>query len=390
MIPKKPIEYHNWGCGRFFKKLVLGMLLHFVVMPARAQWQPGGIPIHNHTGPNDGGQLSNLNVLGYVKTPEIIADTVTFSSSTFDNITVQNVANIANIQPGITAEGSSYNRFFAPSGYPGVDNLFYDGSGNYIWGFPEVFSTQAYAVEGGQPNFTKWYFHNDSQDFETPYLMVDDSATIAGNASVRGNSFSVGGSTLVVTQGNVGIATDNPSQSLEVNGKIKSDANGGNLIFNADSGYEWWTGAYTDLISYQITHREIASPNNYSTDFAITTAGNVGIGTASPGAPLEVSGANGSGVGLIVDSSATVKQTLSIGLVNIQSEASSSSTCQAYCPTNTVALGGGCSDTVLSSNPLLTSTSNGPTGQLNNAWNCDFTLSSGNCYATVICARLGP
>lgn len=76
---------------------------------ARAQYQPGGgIPVHNHTGPSDGGVLSNLNVLysvkvstyyggpGVVITSTGIAGTSTlpenfFSSGTFTSVTTATI-----------------------------------------------------------------------------------------------------------------------------------------------------------------------------------------------------------------------------------------------------------------------------------------------------------
>lgn len=51
------------------KKITIGFLAAWAIMSASlfAQWQPGTLIAHNHTGPNDGGILSNLNVLGTVQ-----------------------------------------------------------------------------------------------------------------------------------------------------------------------------------------------------------------------------------------------------------------------------------------------------------------------------------
>ena len=108
--------------------------------------------------------------------------------------------------------------------------------------------------------------------------------------------YSTGSSTLGVpvsailqNAGNVGIGIDNPVRRLEVNGAIKSYSAGGNLIFNSDSGYEWWTGSWNDFVSYQVTRRKISDGEGTS-HLTINTSGNVGIGTITPSTKLDVNG----------------------------------------------------------------------------------------------------
>ena len=87
--------------------------------------------------------------------------------------------------------------------------------------------------------------------------------TLSGSTlTVTGNAFSVGGSTLVVKEGNVGIGTTAPGAKLEVK----------------ESGTETYTLA-------------IGTSTTSSTyDVVVTTFGNVGIGTKTPGVKLEVAG----------------------------------------------------------------------------------------------------
>jgi hypothetical protein len=142
-----------------------------------------------------------------------------------------------------------------------------------------------------QTSYANWSFPQITVDTETINNLISGSSeTLSGTLGVSGAS---------------SLASATLSGTLDVNGHIKSDANGGNLIFNADSGYEWWTGAYTDLISYQITHRDIAT-GDFSTYVDVSTAGYVGIGKTNPNAPLEISGINSSGVGLQVDSTVSI------------------------------------------------------------------------------------
>ena len=92
----------------------------------------------------------------------------------------------------------------------------------------------------------------------------------------------------VTREGNVGIGTTSPAYKLEVIGTLKSSSAGGNLIFNADSGNEWWTGSWDDLVSYQITRRNNSSGIGASY-LTISTSGDVGIGSSSPSAKLSIS-----------------------------------------------------------------------------------------------------
>ena len=85
------------------------------------------------------------------------------------------------------------------------------------------------------------------------------------------------------TGGNVGIGTTSPSEKLEVNGNV--DVNGGVYVSGVNS-FVWNNTANSNL----------RFGANGSEKMRITSAGNVGIGTTSPSAKLQIDSTSGWGV----------------------------------------------------------------------------------------------
>src|SRR5262249_37291399 len=113
----------------------------------------------------------------------------------------------------------------------------------------------------------------------------------------------IGDSAIYESTGNVGIGTMTPSTKLEVNGtvqmqgvKLPTGANNGYVLTSDASGVGTWqpTGGSGGGINGSGTVNSIPKFCGATTleDSAIseTSTGNIGIGTSTPGATLEVNG----------------------------------------------------------------------------------------------------
>ena len=119
--------------------------------------------------------------------------------------------------------------------------------------------------------------------------------------TVAGNAFSVGGSTLSVNGGFVGVGTDSPSERLEVNGYMKLS----NGYLRLDSGYGLMAGGSLSLLLYNdylmlnnggpgalkvtaagdLSHAGVLTSSGTGANYF---AGTVGIATRAPQAALDV------------------------------------------------------------------------------------------------------
>jgi len=122
-----------------------------------------------------------------------------------------------------------------------------------------------------------YYLYNSSMGFRGAFYDNGSATSIYGDGN---------GSTPVINinSDNVGIGTTTPSEKLQVEGNIKLNSTLPKIQFtdtNNDSDFH---------IANNNGVLEIADTSNQEERFAITTAGNVGIGTTTPTQKLEVDG----------------------------------------------------------------------------------------------------
>lgn len=110
------------------------------------------------------------------------------------------------------------------------------------------------------------------------YLLIGGQEIVTGTSTIKGNAFSVGGSTFAVTNGQVGIGTNSPAYNLHIRGSIPAialgDTAGGGATWVMSSGNSA-TGNF-DIIQSAVSNRFSILGSN----------GNVGIGTVIPSSIL--------------------------------------------------------------------------------------------------------
>lgn len=114
--------------------------------------------------------------------------------------------------------------------------------------------------------------------------------TNSSTETIKGNAFSVGGSTFVVSGGNVGIGTTNPTSLLYVNQGSIAVAPSGTAFLTTTNGQVSGTLSINSTVMDFADNLDITLSPGSSEKVRLKNNGNVGIGTTSPSTTLQVVG----------------------------------------------------------------------------------------------------
>lgn len=122
------------------------------------------------------------------------------------------------------------------------------------------------------------------QAVPTPPGLINNGSSIGNTLYWTGSSWS-NSSNIYNNNGNIGIGTTTPGRKLDINGMLRFS--GQNFIFNSQHGTINWSSVGN---LYFRTNNVAGDETAYVDRMILTSNGDVGIGTTSPGKKLDVNG----------------------------------------------------------------------------------------------------
>ena len=223
--------------------------------------------------------------------------TTYFDLSTYDTIVAKD----------LSLNGSISSALGGLSQWEDSGSDIYFNSGNV--GIGTSSPDQLLQVKGANSDYPAMRLSNDSANFD---IMMTGSSFNDALFTNRAN-----GNIMFETTGNVGIGTTSPTEKLHLNGNMISSDYNGNLYFGDSS---WGVGGgnnnirgasssqyYTDVFGYWSSGNDrgfrLYNSSNNTVPFFVNSDGNVGVGTTSPDAILEVAAPFNTGTSLYESSS---------------------------------------------------------------------------------------
>jgi len=140
-------------------------------------------------------------------------------------------------------------------------------------------STYFFKVEVDPDGGNAYQTMGTTQALSVPYALYAKSA---GSASGSGPWFSTGANISNANTGNVGIGTTTPEDKLDVNGQARIKEH---LTFNSANGVVNW-GPSGSLFFRSLN--VVGDISGYNDRMTITASGNVGVGTTTPAATVDI------------------------------------------------------------------------------------------------------